>query len=94
MAYFVSPESGERSYIFGQGGARRMAETLGCDFLGEVPLHMTIRETSDGGAPVTATAPDSEEAKPFIEIARKVADHIDRALGGAARQAPRISVED
>ena len=94
MAYFVSPESGERSYIFGQGGARRMAETLGCDFLGEVPLHMTIRETSDGGAPVTATAPDSEEAKPFIEIARKVADHINRALGGAARQAPRISVED
>ena len=94
MAYFVSPDSGERSYIFGQGGARKMAETLGCDFLGEVPLHMTIRETSDGGAPITATAPDSAEAKPFIEIAGKVASHIDSALGGAARQAPRISVED
>ena len=94
MAYFVSPDSGERSYIFGQGGARKMAETLGCDFLGEVPLHMTIRETSDGGAPITATAPESEEAKPFIEIAKKVAGHIDGALGGGARQAPRISVED
>ena len=94
MAYFVSPESGERSYIFGQGGARKMAETLGCDFLGEVPLHMTIRETSDGGAPITATAPDSAEARPFIEVAEKVASHIDRALGEGARQAPRISVED
>ena len=93
MAYFVSPDSGERSYIFGQGGARKMAETLGCDFLGEIPLHMTIRETSDGGAPVTATAPESEEARPFIDIAQKVAGHIDQALGGGARQAPRISIE-
>lgn len=94
MAYFVNPDSGERSYIFGQGGARKMAGTLGCDFLGEIPLHMTIRETSDGGAPVTATAPDSEEARPFIDIARKVAEHIDQALGGGARRAPRISVEN
>ncbi|PKQ02564.1 MAG: hypothetical protein CVT73_17955, partial [Alphaproteobacteria bacterium HGW-Alphaproteobacteria-12] len=94
MAYFISPGSGEKSYIFGEGGARRMAETLGCDFLGEVPLHMTIRETSDEGRPVVATAPESEEAKPFIEIARRVGEHLDRALGAGARKAPAISVED
>ncbi|MEP0708514.1 MAG: iron-sulfur cluster carrier protein ApbC [Parvibaculum sp.] len=94
MAYFVSPGSGERSYIFGEGGARRMAEKLGCDFLGEVPLHMTIREKSDNGEPVVATAPDSDEAKPFIEIARRVGEHLDRALGGSARKAPEIVIED
>lgn len=94
MAYFVSPGSGEKSYIFGEGGARRMAEKLGCDFLGEVPLHMTIREKSDSGEPVVATAPDSDEAKPFIDIARRVGEHLDRALGGGARKAPSISVED
>ncbi|WP_421863328.1 iron-sulfur cluster carrier protein ApbC [Parvibaculum sp.] len=94
MAYFVSPGSGEKSYIFGEGGARRMAEKLGCDFLGEVPLHMTIREKSDSGEPVVATAPDSDEAKPFIDIARRVGGHLDRALGGGARKAPSISVED
>ncbi|MEP2830531.1 iron-sulfur cluster carrier protein ApbC [Parvibaculum sp.] len=94
MAYFVSPGSGEKSYIFGEGGARRMAEKLGCDFLGEVPLHMTIREKSDSGEPVVATAPDSDEAKPFIDIARRVGRHLDRALGGGARKAPSISVED
>ena len=94
MAYFISPGSGEKSYIFGEGGARRMAEKLGCDFLGEVPLHMTIRETSDKGEPVVATAPDSAEAKPFIDIAARVAAHIDRALGATARKAPSIVVED
>ncbi len=93
MAYFVSPGTGEKSYIFGQGGARRMAETLGCDFLGEVPLHMSVRETSDAGTPIVATAPESEEAKVFIEIARRVGEHIDKALGANARKAPTISVE-
>lgn len=94
MAYFVSPGSGEKSYIFGEGGARRMAEKLGCDFLGEVPLHMTVREASDAGQPVVATAPDSEEAQPFLKIAARVAEHIDRALGSEARKGPVISIED
>lgn len=94
MAYFVSPGSGEKSYIFGEGGARRMAEKLGCDFLGEVPLHMTIREKSDNGEPVVATAPESAEAKPFLDIAARVGAHLDRALGGSARKAPEIVIED
>jgi ATP-binding protein involved in chromosome partitioning len=94
MAYFVSPGSGEKSYIFGQGGARRMAEKLGCDFLGEVPLHMAIRETSDEGKPIVATAPGSSEAHAFIEIARRVGEHLDRAKGEGARKAPSIVVEE
>ena len=93
MAYFVSPGSGEKSYIFGEGGARRMAAALGCNFLGEVPLFMSVREGSDAGKPIVATAPDSEEARPFIEIAARVGEHIDRALGAGARKAPKISVE-
>ena len=94
MAYFVSPGSGEKSYIFGEGGARRMAEKLGCDFLGEVPLYMSVRETSDAGKPIVATAPDSEEAKTFIAIAAKVADHIKAAQGARTRQAPKITIEE
>ena len=94
MAYFVSPGSGEKSYIFGEGGARRMAEKLGCDFLGEVPLYMSVRETSDAGTPIVASAPDSEEAKTFIAIASKVADHIKAAKGARTRQAPKITIED
>lgn len=94
MAYFISPGSGEKSYIFGQGGARRMAEKLGCDFLGEVPLYMSIRETSDAGTPIVASAPDSEETKVFLSIAAKVAEHIKASQGTRARQAPKITIEE
>lgn len=94
MSYFVSPGSGEKSYIFGEGGARRMAQTLGCDFLGEVPLHMTIRETSDAGRPIVATAPDSAEAKPYLEIAARIAAKLNAPSQGDGRKAPRISIEN
>ena len=73
MSYFVSPESGEKTFIFGQGGVRRTAEELGCDFLGEIPLLPKIRETSDAGTPLTASDPDSDEAKIFIDLASKIA---------------------
>ncbi len=53
MSYFLCPKCGERSDVFGHGGARDEAAKLGVPFLGEVPLHMDIRETSDSGKPVT-----------------------------------------
>ena len=56
MSYFICPHCGTRSDIFGHGGARHEAERLKVPFLGEVPLDMAIRETSDSGLPVVATA--------------------------------------
>ena len=55
MSYFLCPQCGTRSDIFSHGGARHEAERLGVPFLGEVPLHMDIREKSDSGLPVVAT---------------------------------------
>src|SRR5260370_20862338 len=49
MSYFLCPHCGERSDIFSHGGARREAERLGTDFLGEMPLDIAIRQTSDDG---------------------------------------------
>ena len=49
MSYFQCPHCGTRSDIFGHGGARHEAERLGVPFLGEIPLHMSIRTTSDSG---------------------------------------------
>jgi len=72
MSYFVCPHCGTRSDIFAHGGARHEAEAQGVPFLGETPLHILIRETSDGGAPVVATAPDSPQAKAFMDIAERV----------------------
>ena len=56
MSYFLCPHCGERSDIFSHGGARREAERLGSEFLGEVPLDIAIRETSDDGRPITVSA--------------------------------------
>src|SRR5690606_34577677 len=72
MSYFVAPDTGARYDIFGHGGARAAAEPLGLPFLGEVPLVMKIRETSDAGAPVTATDPDGPEARAFRAIAARI----------------------
>ena len=51
MSYFQCPQCGTRSDIFGHGGARHEAERLGVPFLGEIPLQMSIRATSDAGNP-------------------------------------------
>jgi ATP-binding protein involved in chromosome partitioning len=91
MAYFVSPGSGEKSYIFGQGGARRLAAELGADFLGEVPLYQSVRETSDAGKPIVGSSPDSAEARHFLDIAALVATKLDKSQNKAA---PKISIVD
>ena len=67
MSYFLCPSCGERSEIFGHGGAEAEAAKLELPFLGAVPLHMDIREQSDAGAPVVVSSPDSEHTK-YIKI--------------------------
>ena len=89
MSTFVCPQCGTRSDIFGHGGARREAERLGVPFLGEVPLDIAIREKSDSGSPVVATAPDGEHAKYYREIAKRVRD----GLAASSRPAPKIVIE-
>jgi ATP-binding protein involved in chromosome partitioning len=90
MSFFLCPHCGERSDIFGHGGARHEAERLKVPFLGEVPLDMAIRETSDSGLPVVATQPDGPLAKIYREVAGKVRDQL---LGAGARAAPKIVIE-
>src|SRR6478752_6735824 len=92
MSYFLCPSCGTRSDIFSHGGARKEAERLGVPFLGEVPLHMTIREKSDAGLPVVATEPEGPQAKIYREIAGRVRDQL---VGGveAGRIAPKIVIE-
>ena len=89
MSTFVCPQCGTRSDIFGHGGARREAERLGVPFLGEVPLDIVIREKSDSGSPVVATAPDSAHAQYYREIAIRVRD----GLAASSRPAPKIVIE-
>jgi ATP-binding protein involved in chromosome partitioning len=81
MSYFIAPDTGARYDIFGHGGARAEAEKLEVPFLGEVPLTIDVRETSDAGRPITATAPDSAPAVAFREIAAKAWAELERVQG-------------
>nr|XP_032826850.1 iron-sulfur protein NUBPL isoform X5 [Petromyzon marinus] len=72
MSVFTCPACGHRTHIFGAEGARQMATSLGLRFLGEVPLHISIRESSDSGKPIVISKPGSPEAEAYLTIAKEV----------------------
>ncbi|HRP80002.1 MAG TPA: iron-sulfur cluster carrier protein ApbC [Aquamicrobium sp.] len=90
MSYFIAPDTGARYDIFGHGGARREAERLGVPFLGEVPLTMDVRETSDAGTPVVVSAPDGAQAQAYRAIAAKVQERIAAEQAAAKAATPAI----
>ncbi len=77
MSTFICPHCGERSDIFGHGGAEAESSKLGVPFLGAIPLHMDIRKYSDAGTPVVMAEPDGPHAKVFETIALKVAAQLN-----------------
>jgi ATP-binding protein involved in chromosome partitioning len=83
MSYFQCPHCGTRSDIFGHGGARHEAARLGVPFLGEVPLHMAIRATSDAGNPVVVSEPDGPHAAIYRAIGEKVRDQLAGVIAAA-----------
>ncbi len=88
MSYFCCPNCGHRTEIFGHGGARREAERLGMDFLGEIPLDIAIRETSDEGRPIVAADPEGEHARAFLSIAEKLWGHVEQSVAARAAHGP------
>ena len=93
MSYFLCPSCGTRSDIFGYGGAHQEADRLGVEFLGEVPLHMEIREKSDSGQPVVVSDPEGEHARIFRDIASRVWSELQKTGEGSRRAPPRIVME-
>jgi ATP-binding protein involved in chromosome partitioning len=83
MSYFQCPHCGTRSDIFGHGGARHEAERLGVPFLGEVPLDIAIRTTSDAGNPVVVSDPDGPHAAVYRAIGAKVRDQLQGVIAAA-----------
>ena len=89
MSYFVCPHCGGRTDVFAHGGARQEAAKLGVPFLGEIPLDIAIRETSDGGNPIVASEPDGPHAESYRNIARAILDQI----AAPRRATPKFVVE-
>jgi ATP-binding protein involved in chromosome partitioning len=92
MSTFICPHCGGRSDIFAHGGAKSEAARLGVPFLGEVPLTLAIRETSDAGKPVVVSEPKSAAAEAYRNIASAAWAELERHTG-EARAAPRIVME-
>jgi len=83
MSYFQCPECGTRSDIFGHGGARHEAERLKVPFLGEVPLHMSIRAMSDAGTPVVVSEPNGPHAAIYRAIGTQIRDRLQGVIAAA-----------
>ena len=92
MAYFADPATGAAIPIFGHGGAKATAQTLGAPFLGEIPIEVALREACDAGRPFVADAPASAAGEAFQSMAAAVLDALEQ--GGAQKPAPRIVFED
>ncbi|TAN64087.1 MAG: iron-sulfur cluster carrier protein ApbC [Magnetospirillum sp.] len=93
MSYYICPKCGDEAHIFGHGGAKAEAARLSTEFLGEVPLDIAIRQTSDAGEPIVVSKPNSPHAKVYREIAAKIWDKVQAIQGGAGRKTPRIVME-
>jgi ATP-binding protein involved in chromosome partitioning len=88
MSYYICPHCGARDHIFDHGGAHRTADELTVDFLGEIPLDLKIRQTSDDGTPIVVTEPDGPHAQAYISIARRIWDK----LTTTPQRAPQITI--
>lgn len=83
MSYFLCPECGHKSYIFGQNGGLRESEHSGVPFLGEIPLNEDIMTASDTGCPLVESKPDSEESAHYLQIAEKLIDYCEKSKDSA-----------
>ncbi|XP_061889955.1 iron-sulfur protein NUBPL isoform X1 [Entelurus aequoreus] len=77
MSVFTCPKCDHQTHIFGADGARQLADTLGVQLLGDIPLHMNIRETSDRGQPVVVSSPSSPEAAAYRKVAAAVVQRLE-----------------
>jgi ATP-binding protein involved in chromosome partitioning len=93
MSYFNCPHCGERTNIFSHGGAKATAKEMGTDFLGEIPLDITIREASDVGKPITAADPENPHSKAFHAMADQVWEKVQVLEAEEEAQVPKIVVQ-
>lgn len=91
MSYLLVPGTNQRVDVFGEGGGKRMAESMGVPFLGELPLNPAIRIGGDTGRPVALLGKADPQAAPFVEMALRIAQQCGE---GGVKRAPKFSIED
>ncbi|XP_058018215.1 iron-sulfur protein NUBPL isoform X2 [Ahaetulla prasina] len=72
MSVFQCPKCKHETHIFGADGVKKLAKNIGIDVLGDIPLHVHIRETSDSGKPIVISQPQSNVAQAYLKIAAEI----------------------
>jgi ATP-binding protein involved in chromosome partitioning len=77
MSFYECPKCGKKEYIFGKGGAQRIAEHFDLPVLGQLPLTPEVRISGDAGKPIVLESPDHLVSHVFMDVATKVMDAVE-----------------
>ena len=94
MSMHICSNCGHAEAIFGEGGGQKMCGEYGVDFLGALPLTMSIREQTDSGMPTVVAEPDGPVAAIYREIARKVAVKVAEKARDMSGKFPNIVIRN
>lgn len=94
MSIHICSNCGHEEPLFGHGGGERVAEDYQTELLGQLPLHMTIREQTDGGRPSVVAEPDSEVSRRYRDIARRLSANLSTRARNQSGPIPSISISD
>src|SRR5438105_9716169 len=89
MSFFIGAD-GQRYEIFRHGGGKKLAESAGVPFLGEVPIDPRVAECGDAGAPIVSRYPDSPAAKAYVALAQTVEEELQK--GGRGAELPEVQL--
>ena len=92
MSVYVCPNCGHSEHIFGADGGRKMSAEYGVDYLGALPLNLSIREQADSGRPTVVSEPDGEIAAIYKSVARQLAVKIAQRAKDFSSKFPTISI--
>ena len=94
MSIHICSNCGHEEFIFGSGGAERMARDYEVEMLGALPLDIRIREETDSGKPTVVAEPESRIAEIYRDIARKVAVRIAERAKDMSSKFPNIVIQN
>jgi ATP-binding protein involved in chromosome partitioning len=92
MSYYKCPACGHTDEIFSHGGGKRLAQEVGTEFFGEIPIDTRIRFGGDAGVPIVVASPDSENANRFMNIASAAALKVAANVLSKPKRSPRLAV--
>lgn len=94
MSLHICSKCGHEEHVFGEGGAKRLAEESGVEVLGQLPLDILIREQTDGGEPTVVAMPDSRIAQIYRDMARRTAARLATKAKDYSAKFPKIVIQN